>query len=99
MNVTLFLQVDYDPTETSWSLKDDVTGAIVDSVSVGYYRDTERCTKHERNIEILYGRVYTFTIQDSFGDGMSKVCPGNYSMAITETGEVLFAEDGFSFTS
>ena len=50
-------------------------------------------------IELIYGRSYVFTIRDSFGDGMSKVCPAGYSLSITATKNTLFSGDGFSFVS
>lgn len=96
VNVTVTVNVDYDQYETSWELKDDTDSSVVARVSNGEYKT--RCSENIHIIEIFYERPYTFTIYDSFGDGMSKVCTGEYSMAMTNTGEGLFSASGLSFT-
>ncbi len=96
VNVTVTVNVDYDQYETSWELKDDIDNSVIARISNGEYKT--RCSENIHIIEIFYERPYTFTIYDSFGDGMSKVCIGDYSTAITNSGEILFSADGLSFT-
>ena len=96
MYVAVTINVDYDPTETSWEIVDDEENRIVERKGTGFY--FERCREYTHAIELLYERSYTFTINDSFGDGMSKVCPASYSLTVVETNETLFFEEGFSFT-
>ena len=97
VNVTVTINVDYDQGETSWEIKDALDDKIIDSINPSTYR--ERCKEYVNIIELIYGRSYVFTIRDTFGDGMSKVCAAGYSLSVTKTNETLFAGDGFSFTS
>lgn len=97
VNVTVTINVDYDPAETSWQIKDDADASIVERIGMGSYLD--RCREYVHTIELTYERSYTFTITDSFGDGMSKVCDANYTVSVVETNETLAFGDGFSFTS
>ena len=95
--VTLVINVDYDQSETSWEIKDIDENNVIQRLEPGTYN--ERCKQYNHTIELTYDRPYTFTIKDTFGDGMSKVCEANYSIIVTTTGETLFNGDGFSFTS
>ena len=94
--VTLTINVDYDPSETAWQVKDDLNDAIIDSRGLGSY--LLRCREYGHRIKLTYDRPYTFTILDAFGDGMSKICNANYTMSLTDTKEDLFFGDGLSFT-
>lgn len=89
-DVTLSILTDCWGNEVSWEIADD-QGAIVASVSNGTYDDQTTYTWSN----CLEAGCYTFTIFDSFGDGMSGASyascgvDGDYSMVGAE-GEILF---------
>jgi len=107
--VRLTLLIDNYGTETSWELVDDVSETVV--YSGGSYANNSVATY---NYDWCLGEgCYTFTIFDSYGDGMSGstwygIPPGHVTITNLETSEVYFdlagddfeydAEDSFCIT-
>jgi hypothetical protein len=92
---TLVLHLDLDPRETSWQIIDTRDDIVIERKS-GFYQN--KCQAEHHTFKLGYNQTFTFTISDSFGDGMSFLCgqhPGNYSMYQGEN--LLFAESGLSF--
>ncbi len=91
--VIINILTDNYPAETTWSLTDDVTGAAV--ASGGPYVDVATAVQE---VVCVGDGCYTFTINDSFGDG---VCcaygAGSYDLTVdgavlTTGGEFLTSE-------
>ena len=73
MNVTLSIQTDNWPTETSWELIDE-NGNIIEQVS---YTASQGDSNFEYEWELAYG-CYTFNVYDTYGDGLEASIWGNY---------------------
>lgn len=72
--------------ETTWQIVDDATGDVVES-----YMDAalDNNTEYSWDMELLFGS-YTFTIYDSYGDGIFS--PGGYAIYVDE--EEMFSNLG-----
>lgn len=72
--------------ETTWQIVDDATGDVVES-----YLDAalDNNTEYSWDMELLFGS-YTFTIYDSYGDGIYS--PGGYAIYVDE--EEMFSNLG-----
>ena len=72
--------------ETTWQIVDDATGDVVES-----YMDAalDNNTEYSWDMELLFGS-YTFTIYDSYGDGIYS--PGGYAIYVDE--EEMFSNLG-----
>ncbi len=93
-NVTLTLLTDDYPTETSWNIKRNSTGATV--ASGGTYASTQKRVTIT-STSCLVAACYTFTINDSYGDGIC-CAYGNGSYTLKDgSGTVLGS--GSTFTS
>ena len=70
--VTLILQCDRDGSETTWTLKNSLGVTVY---SGGPYEDATSSTKLKDPISEVFnlqdGACYTFTINDSYGDGIN----------------------------
>jgi len=84
--VTIFITTDNWGYETSWQIVDDATGEIMESYTDGAL---ENNTEYSWDLELLFGN-YTFTIFDSYGDGIYS--PGGYAIWIAE--EEVFSNIG-----
>ncbi|KGO92085.1 T9SS type A sorting domain-containing protein [Flavobacterium subsaxonicum] len=80
--VILSVVADNYPEEISWSLKDQ-NNTVLYSVAAGTY---EEATTYSQEFELTASGCYTFTIQDTYGDG---ICCGE-----GVGGYVLVTEDG-----
>lgn len=92
-DVTLTLTLDNYPAETTWSIVDDLGSTVM---SGGPYTNGD---KNDTKIDTscLDDGCYTFTINDSYGDGIC--CSyGNGSYALEDANSNLLASGG-SFTS
>ena len=97
--VEVTITFDDYPQETAWTITDD-NGDIV--AEGGPFIGTPDGSTIIKNV-CLNGGCYTFTITDSFGDGMC--CdngPGSYSLFTNElgnfgSGDVFFAEESVQF--
>jgi len=76
--VTIYIVTDFWGNETSWQLTNDETGEIVESYTDGALEDE---TEYQWDLELDFGN-YTFTIFDSWGDGI--YAPGGYAIHIDE---------------
>lgn len=76
--VTIYIVTDTWGYETTWQLTNDETGDIVEA-----YTDAalENSTEYSWDLELDFG-AYTFTIFDSYGDGIYS--PGGYAIYIDE---------------
>ena len=81
--VTLTLNLDFYPTETSWELK-NTSGQVIESGSG--YTNSQRNTTITRNFDLSEG-CYDFVVSDSYGDG-----GGAYT--ITSNGNTLVNSNG-----
>ncbi len=104
--VTLTLQCDRDGSETSWNLKNRIGTTIYEG---GPYSDASSSTNLNAPITEVFnlqnGECYTFTIYDSYGDGINTNGGiGSYSLkdennnVFASGGTFLFSESkGFTF--
>lgn len=92
--VTLTLQCDRDGSETSWTLKNSIGTTIS---SGGSYPDTDSSTNLNPPITKVFdlqdGECYTFTINDSYGDGIN-TNGGEGSYSLMDENNVVFASGG-----
>jgi hypothetical protein len=72
--------------ETTWQIVDDATGDVVESYMDAALEDN---TEYSWDMELLFGS-YTFTIYDSYGDGIYS--PGGYAIYVDE--EEMFSNLG-----
>ena len=79
--------------ETSWDLVDMGTGDLVASIAEGEL--TEANTSYTWDIEIPHGN-YSFTIYDSFGDGI--YAPGGYALSLDGVSIYSSIGDGWTGT-
>lgn len=87
--VILTLLTDRYPRETSWTLKNS-SGTTVASRSAGYY--SSRSTTYTETFSGLAADEYTFTINDSYGDGICCAYgSGSYSL---KSGTTTIASGG-----
>ncbi|MGB0882171.1 MAG: T9SS type A sorting domain-containing protein [Vicingaceae bacterium] len=93
---SLTLNTDNYGSETSWFIRDDLTGFIAAS-SPGY-ADINGGETINENL-CLYERCFTFVLKDSYGDGYCCAF-GSGSMHLLEdaTGDTLVVENTNSFT-
>ncbi|SMD31745.1 Por secretion system C-terminal sorting domain-containing protein [Reichenbachiella faecimaris] len=92
-DVTLTLTLDNYPAETSWSITDDLGSTVM---SGGSYTNGDKNTT-KIDTSCLEDGCYTFTINDSYGDGIC--CSyGNGSYALEDASSNLLASGG-AFTS
>lgn len=91
--VTATLSIAFDGwgSETGWRINDSL-GGVVASKAAGSYADRQATATE--SIKLCAGRDYTFTITDSFGDGLSDPTNGSYSLTI---GGVTKASGGGNF--
>jgi hypothetical protein len=93
-SVTLTLQCDRDGSETSWALKNS-NGATL--YSGGPYTDAVSSTKLNSpitaNFNLINGECYTFTINDSYGDGIN-TNGGVGSYSLKDENNIVFASGG-----
>jgi hypothetical protein len=92
--VTLILQCDRDGSETTWELKNSSGTTLYNG---GPYPDTLDETQLNdpiiQTFDLSNGDCYTFTINDSFGDGINTNGGlGNYSLK--DSNNVTFASGG-----
>lgn len=82
--VTATLDIVFDGygSETGWTITDSL-GGVVASKEAGDYTDGQ--TSAQESIVLCAGRDYTFTITDSFGDGLSFPANGTYSLSVGGT--------------
>ena len=93
-SVKLTLKFDNYPEETSWTLK-NAGGATV--ASGGNYGSQPKGSTITQTFDLAAGN-YTFTINDSYGDGICcSYGNGSYSLTANTSGTVLAS--GSSFTS
>ncbi|OJJ17297.1 hypothetical protein BKI52_31855 [marine bacterium AO1-C] len=90
-DVTLDLTFDNYPQETSWELKDD-QGNIIDSAS--YTTATPDGSSITRTFSGLPTGNYTFTIKDSFGDGICCAF-GEGSFTLSGSGGIIATGGAF----
>lgn len=93
--VTATLDIVFDGygSETSWEVTDSLGGVVASAVT-GTYSDG--LVSVSVPITLCGGRDFTFTINDSFGDGLSFPSNGTYSLTI---GGVIKASGGGDFGS
>ncbi|PQJ74979.1 hypothetical protein [Polaribacter gangjinensis] len=91
--VTATLSITFDGygSETGWTVT-DALGGVVASKTAGAYADGQASASE--TITLCAGRDYTFTITDSYGDGLSFPANGSYSLTI---GGVVKATGGGDF--
>ncbi|MBG7613545.1 hypothetical protein IU405_14920 [Polaribacter sp. BAL334] len=91
--VTATLNITFDGygSETGWRVT-DALGGVVASKAAGTYSDGQASATE--TITLCAGRDYTFTITDSYGDGLSFPANGSYSLTI---GGVVKATGGGDF--
>ena len=77
--ITGTLEITFDgyANETYWQITDALGGEVISKV--GY---TDGQVSVTENITLCAGRDYTFTIYDSFGDGMSYPNNGTYTLSV-----------------
>ena len=92
--VTLTLQCDRDGSETTWTLKNSNGTTLY---SGGPYPDASSETQLNppinQTFELLNGECYTFTINDSFGDGIN-TNGGLGSYSLKDENNLVFASGG-----
>lgn len=93
VTATLSIVFDGYGSETSWRITDSL-GGVVASKAVGTYADNQ--VSASETITLCAGRDYTFTILDSFGDGLSFPADGTYSLTV---GSTVKASGGGDFGS
>jgi hypothetical protein len=83
--VTINIQRDIYGSETSWSLINNTTSATIASGSGYIDTNTFLPPVFTQTVNVVNGNCYTFTINDSFGDG---ICcdygPGFYELKATD---------------
>mgnify|MGYP003627945066 CR=1 FL=1 len=79
--VTATLEINFDAwaSESSWTITDSL-GGVVASKAVKSYTDGQASAVE--TITLCAGRNYTFTYNDSFGDGLSDPTDGNVTLTI-----------------
>lgn len=94
INTTLTLKFDNYPEETSWNIKNAGGTTVASGGTYGSQADGSTLVINN----CLPAGCYTFTILDSYGDGICcSYGNGNYSLTNTATGAVLAS--GASFTT
>ncbi|MFM9826392.1 M43 family zinc metalloprotease [Flavobacterium sp.] len=92
--ITLTLQCDRDGTETSWTLRNRIGTTIY---SGGPYTDTDSSTNLNLPITEVFNlqdaECYTFTIFDSYGDGIN-TNGGVGSYSLKDENNTVFASGG-----
>ena len=88
--ITIYITTDTWATETTWQLTDDVTGDVVQSYTDAALEDQ---TEYSWDFDLDFGS-YTFTIFDSWGDGIFS--PGGYAIHID--GEEIYSNIGTGWT-
>jgi hypothetical protein len=92
--VTLTLQCDRDGSETSWTIKNRLGTTLY---SGGPYTDTDSATNLSAPIIVDFtlqdGECYTFTIYDSYGDGIN-TNGGVGSYSLKDENNLVFASGG-----
>jgi hypothetical protein len=92
--VTLTLQCDRDGSETSWALRNRIGTTIY---SGGPYTDTDTPTNLNAPVTEVFnlqdGECYTFTIFDSYGDGIN-TNGGVGSYSLKDENNTVFASGG-----
>ncbi len=89
--VTLIVNADNFPQETTWTIIDEMNNEVVASGDLG---GTQPNTTYMEDICVNYQSCFTIVVEDSYGDG---ICcgfgQGNFTM-INSSGETLFVNDG-----
>ncbi|WP_439129682.1 hypothetical protein [Polaribacter sp.] len=82
--VTATLDIVFDGygSETGWTITDSL-GGVVASKEAGDYTDGQ--VSAQESVALCAGRDYTFTITDSYGDGLSFPANGTYSLSVGGT--------------
>ena len=88
--ITIFITTDTWGSETTWQLTDDLTGDVVQSYTDAALEDQ---TEYSWDFDLDFGS-YTFTIFDSWGDGIFS--PGGYAIHID--GEEIYSNIGTGWT-
>ena len=88
--ITIFITTDTWASETTWQLTDDLTGEVVQSYTDAALEDQ---TEYSWDFDLDFGS-YTFTIFDSWGDGIFS--PGGYAIHID--GEEIYSNIGTGWT-
>lgn len=93
--VTATLDITFDGygSESGWTITDSL-GGVVASKAAGDYTDGQ--VSAQESITLCAGRNYTFTMTDSYGDGLSFPANGTYSLSI---GGTVKASGGGDFGS
>ena len=78
----MVLTTDWWPLETSWVIK-DTAGTTIASKAIGSYVTAD--TTHHDYACIDKSKCYTFTINDTFGDGL---IGGRYDVEVYDRGGV-----------
>jgi hypothetical protein len=86
--VTVSFQFDGYGSEVSWELADS-NGNIIGSGAEGDYTDGQASYSEQF---CLQAGTYTFTVNDSYGDGLS--FPSNGTVSVTSGGVTLFQASG-----
>ncbi len=90
-NITLIIKADNYPEETTWELYDINNNQVVSTGDLDGVADQETVTE---DICVDYGACYTFTLYDSFGDGICcNFGQGNF-MLMNSSGDTLAVNDG-----
>lgn len=93
--VTLIVNTDQFPNETTWTIIDEMNGEIISSGNVSGVQPFETFTE---DICMNYQSCFTIIVDDAYGDG---ICcgfgEGNFSL-VNSSGETLLYNDG-EFTS
>lgn len=87
--LTLTIVLDNYPEETSWEVRDGAGTAVASGGTYGAYADGATVTESI----CLPDGCYTFTIFDSYGDGMC-CAYGNGSYSLTDAGGTVLASGG-----
>ena len=88
--ITIFITTDTWGSETTWQLTDDLSGDVVQSYTDAALEDQ---TEYSWDFDLDFGS-YTFTIFDSWGDGI--FAPGGYAIHID--GEEIYSNIGTGWT-
>ena len=88
--ITIFITTDTWGSETTWQLTDDLSGDVVQSYTDAALEDQ---TEYSWDFDLDFGS-YTFTIFDSWGDGIFS--PGGYAIHID--GEEIYSNIGTGWT-
>jgi hypothetical protein len=92
--ITIIIQLDDHPTETSWSIVRKETETVLASVVSGTYTTAQG--QFQETVFLPPGSNNLFTIFDDYGDGLCCDTPGNYRVVLgrDEEGEVLLSGGG-----